>query len=499
MARQRRLNLMTIGVWRRGLALAIVAAALMVQTQRVQASIPQPGLADLIETLMPTVVNITSRSLVSDNPNRAVGDGTKTVASEMPSEQRVHKAVGSGFVIDPDGLIVTNNHVIENAFDITVTFQDGTVAHADLVASTKVADIALLKVSLNRKLKAAHFDTAYDVRVGDAVIAIGNPLGYGGSVSAGIVSAVNRDAMLGPADHFIQTDAAINHGNSGGPLFDMQGDVIGINTAIVTPADNSGSIGIGFAIPAPSAAFIVEQLRKFGQVRFGDLGVSVQDVNGDIAIATGLPDAMGTPAPGQDGFGVITTDIVQGGSAAMAGLREGDIILSINDQPIQDSRAFVRMVAQLPLDSQAALSVWRDRKQMLVNATVREWLSVEKIDRAAFARSSAPPKMSRDLGLELAALTPALRAARKIPDGIDGVLITHVDLESVAADRGLAEGNVIEKIMGRPVRQPDEVLSNLNGMFDRHRRMVLMLVRNDVGLRWVALPLLQPETAEAPK
>ncbi len=443
----------------------------------------------LVQTLMPSVVNVTSRSLVPVPTSSMNASTTPGPNSGLTPAQRAKTELGSGFVIDPEGYIVTNNHVIDGAFDVSVTFQDGSQAHAEVLATTKIGDIALLKVSVNRKLPAVKFADSTKLKVGDPVVAIGNPLGFGGSVTTGIVSALNRDVMLSPFDDFIQTDAALNHGNSGGPLFNLNGEVIGVNTALYNPT-GGGSIGIGLAIPAYCVQFVVGQLRQYGIVRAGELGLHVQNVTADIAYAVGLQQSERvSTALGGSGLGVIVSQVVQEGPADAAGIHEGDVLLSVGDQPIGDIRGYARLVAVRPMGEEVAVKLWRKGKIVEVRPTVREWLTAEQTDRAALARSTSPRKMTMDLGLQLAALTPDVRSARNISDEIQGVLVTDVRPNSVAGDRGLEDGDVIVKVMDKPVRTPADILGSVKGMFDEKDSMVLLLVRNDAGLRWLALPI----------
>lgn len=482
---------------RHALSAVAVTAVLVGATIPARADLPPPGLADLVDTLMPAIVNITTRSLIKPSTGGLNASGTPPATSSIPPAERSKTALGSGFVIDPSGIIVTNNHVVEGAFDITVTFQDGTLAHAAVIGTTKVGDIALLKVNLNHKLPVLRFGDSTQMRVGDPVIAIGNPLGFGGSVSTGIVSALNRDIMISPFDDFIQTDAALNHGNSGGPMLNLAGEVIGVNTALYTPTDDGGSIGIGFAIPSFCVQFVVSQLLQYGYVRAGEVGLKLQDVTGDIAHAAGLPPTSRTAGilPGSAGWGVIVTDVTSDGPAAEAGLRQGDILLKVNGDPIGDTRAFARKIAIQPLNQTVPLLVWRDGTSLVVKPTVREWLTGEQTDRAALATTVAQHDRSVDLGLRLAALTPELRSARNIPTDQNGVLITSVMPDSVAGDRGLSQGDVILKVMDTPVTTPDDVLSNLRTMFVDKRSMTLVLVSSRSGLRWVPLPIDAADTS----
>ncbi len=483
---------------RRCLGAIVLACSVLGVPSAAHAHDAVPELADLVDRLTPSVVNITARALVPQNTNSMNAAGTPPATANIPSEQRAKTLLGSGFVIDPDGIIVTNNHVIEGAFDISVTFRDGTVAHANVIGTTKIGDIALLKVNLHRPLPAVKWGDSTHLRPGDSVIAIGNPLGFGGSVSTGIVSALNRDISISPFDDFIQTDASLNHGNSGGPLYNANGEVIGVNTALYTPTNDGGSIGIGFAIPSYCAQFVVDQLLKYGYVRAGELGLTVQDVTTEIARASNLPEiARATDvAPGSAGWGVIVTNVTPDGPASAVGLKEADILLQIDGKPISDVRQLAREVAVRPLDRPVKLLLWRNGALETVRPVVREWLSGQKVDRAALALSNAPREMSMDMGLKLAALTADVRSERNIPPEQSGVLVTKVMPDSIAGDRGLAEGDVIEKVMTTPVSSPQDLLNSLKQTFKDNRLMVLLLVRGASGTtRWVPLPI-DPGLAE---
>jgi serine protease Do len=453
--------------------------------------LPPDGLPDLVERLLPSVVNITSRTLVPVSTSGLNAASTASPTAAMTPDQRAKTAVGSGFVIDPDGIIVTNNHVVEGAFDLSVTFQDGTVANATVIGTTKIGDIAILKVNMNHKLPALKFGDSTKLRVGQPVIAIGNPLGFGGTVSTGIVSALNRDIMISPFDDFIQTDAALNHGNSGGPLFNIDGEVIGVNTALFSPNPDGGSIGLGFSIPSYCVQFVIGQLRQYGVVRAGEVGLRVQDVSAEIAAAAGLPASSRTVGilPGSAGWGVIVTNVTPDGPSAAAGMQEGDILLSLDDEPIADIRAFARVVGVHPLNAPVKIALWRNGKMLTAMPVVREWLTEQATDRAALARTTAPRKPAMDMGLRLVSLSPDVRATRDLPLDQGGVLITRVVPGSIAGDHGLTEGDIIIKVMNKPVTTPDDVLSMLSGMVETKRSSVLLLVQGSVGLRWVPLPV----------
>ncbi len=471
----------------------LAVACLLGSVPPALAELAPAGLPDLVKRLMPSVVNITNRSFVTV-PNAALnaGVGPSGGTPAMP-EQSAKTLVGSGFVIDPDGIIVTNNHVIEGASDLTVTFQDGTVAHADVIGTTKISDIAILQVNLGRKLQAVKFGDSTKLRVGEVAIAIGNPLGFGGTVSVGIVSALNRDIMVSPFDDFVQTDAALNHGNSGGPLFNLAGEVIGVNTALYSPLAEGGSIGLGFAIPSYSVEFIIKQLREYGMVRTGEVGLWVQDVSDDIAEAAQIPESENTPGllQGSAGWGVIVQQIVPDGPAAMAGMQQGDIVQKINGDPVSDSRSFARKVAIQPLEKPVQLQVWRDGKSTIMTPTVREWLSGAQVDRAALTRSTIERVPRLDMGLRLTTLTPDARAHRNLAADMAGVLIANVEPNSIASDRGMVAGDIILKIMAKPVSAPTELLEEVRRVVRDKRSMLLVLVHTKSGLRWIPLPIEQ--------
>ena len=444
------------------------------------------GLSDLIARLMPSVVVINS-TLVEPTPATSM----MNVAGQPSADSSpvIHKQFGSGFVIDADGLIMSNNHVIDGAADISVTFEDGTVAKAELVGATKIGDISVLKVTLNHKLTPVTFGNSTQLRVGEPVVAIGNPLGFGGTVTTGIISALNRNIMLSPFDDFIQTDASINHGNSGGPLFNLRGEVIGVNTAIISPGTDGGSVGLGFAIPAFNAQFVGQELIKYGHVRAGHLGVEGQDVTTEIAAAAGLPLTRIPDMNGRPSFGIIITEVPEGSAGKAGGLLEGDIVMTVAGTGVGDLRGFARLLAVQPLNQPVELIVWRRNAQVTLHPVVQEWLSGEQYDQAAVAHTLAQHWNSMDLGLKLEPLTEATRKASKLPANSPGVLVTSVAPFSVASDRGLKVGDVILKVQDDPVTKPTEVLGMVGSMMQASHSLVLLLVHSSAGQRWVPLPL----------
>lgn len=394
-------------------------------------------------------------------------------------------ALGSGFIIDPSGLIVTNNHVVSDAAEIAVTLHDGTKLPAKLVGSDAPTDLALLKVESAKPLTAAHWGDSEAVEVGDWVVAIGNPFGLGGSVTAGILSARARDIQQGPYDEYLQTDAAINRGNSGGPLYDAGGAVIGINTAIYSPT--GGSVGIGFAIPSSLAKPIIDQLKDGGKVRRGWLGVQVQRVTPDIA------ESLGVEGSG----GALVTSISPDSPAASAGLRQGDVITAFNGDPLEQMRQLPRLVASTQIGSTVPMTLLRGGKQQSIQVTVGE-LRDEPQQLAMSGSSGAPrsaqPEESKSaLGLKLAPLTPGLRETFAIGEDVDGLVVTEVDRDSAASQRGLDLGDVIVEAGQEPVATAADLETRIAKAKEQGRKTLLMLVSRGGDLRYVPLPLV-PET-----
>ena len=397
-------------------------------------------------------------------------------------------SLGSGFIIDPAGYIVTNNHVIDGADEITVTLTDNTTLKATLVGKDERVDLALLKVESDKPLHAVPFGDSDTARVGDWVLAIGNPFGLGGSVTAGIVSARGRDIRQGPYDDFIQTDAAINRGNSGGPLFNMNGQVIGINTAIYSPS--GGSVGIGFSVPANLAKNVVAQLREFGHARRGWLGVSIQQVTPDIAESLGLHDASGA----------LVGKLNEGGPAEKAGIRGGDIILKFNNQDVKEMRILPRIVAETPVGRAVPVVLWRDGKEVTVQASVGE-LPDDVQQASATPTPAVKPDRTADisgLGARLSPITDDLRGQYKLGADQKGVVVTSVTTDGTAASRGLKPGDVIVEVQQEPVSSPADVAERMDRYRKQNRKTVLMLIQSGDGLRWVPVPLAVAPSASKP-
>jgi serine protease Do len=470
---------------------------------------PAPdSFADLAERLLPGVVNISSSQTVQSH-NERQGPEIPMFPPGSPFEQffrdfldrnrpgphgdhgpqappRKMQSLGSGFIVDPAGIVVTNNHVIDGADEITVTLQDNTSLKATLVGRDERTDIAVLKVSPDKPLTALPFGDSDRSRVGDWVLAIGNPFGLGGSVTAGIVSARGRDIQQGPYDNFIQTDAAINRGNSGGPLFNLDGEVIGINTAIYSPS--GGSIGIGFSIPSNLAKTVVAQLRDFGRAKRGWLGVKIQQVTPDIAESMGLKEPSGA----------LVANVEEGGPAAAAKLRGGDIILKFNGQEVKEMRNLPRIVAETEIGREVPVVLWRDGHELTLTARVGELPDDQKV--AAAAPDKPGPAASTELtglGLKLAPITPETRDHYQLGQDQKGVVVTDVVAGSPAADRGVKPGDVIVEVQQQEVNTPAEVADRVERVRKTNRKSVLMLIQGQDGPRWVPLSL-EAETNRQP-
>jgi serine protease Do len=453
-----------------------LAATIPLEPCPVSAGEPTLGLADLIPTLLPAVVNVYSTRIGTSVASQS---GPKPAAAPRSKE-----FLGSGIIIDAGGVIVTNNHVIANAFEISVTMQDNATFKAELLAASSLADIALLKVNAAKPLPTVKFGDSRKVRIGDPVFAIGNPLGLGGSVSAGIVSQLNRNIMLSPYDDYIQTDAAINHGNSGGPLFNLSGEVIGINTALWAPTGETGSVGLGFAMPSNIADFVVRQLRENGRLRIGFLGAHLQSVTQDIATALGLPMIAGA----------LVDEVVPGGPADQAKLRQGDVILKAVGRELPDARAVARAIAETPIGQVVELGVWRDAKEQTVPVTVAEWPGDQQQTTVNSTPKAMPPE-SPDLGLQLSEITDALRSQYGLPADAKGLVVTGIAPLSPADIRGLHVGDVIESVQMMPVNTPAEFRQRLDDLRRQGKRYVLLFLREHDGYTSVALPLGSAEAA----
>ncbi len=465
-----------------------VATTIAGETGAATASNGLPGsFADVVEKVRPAVVNIsTSGSMDAAQhmpdpefrfpPGSQFDEFFKRFFDErMPSPERSRpklEALGSGFIIDPAGYVVTNRHVVDAAEEITVILQDGTRLEANLVGADAKTDLALLRVDAAQPLPYVDFGDSDSARVGDWVIAIGNPFGLGGSTTTGIISARGRDINAGPLDDFLQIDAPINRGNSGGPLFDTQGKVIGVNTAIFSP--NGGNVGIGFAIPAAMASDVVAEIREKGYVERGWLGVRIQPVTDEIAESLG----MGATS------GALVADVLTGSPAEAAGLRAGDVITGYDGEAVGRVRDLPRMVAATDPGTEVAMEVYRDGDKRSLGVTVGN----SDDERRVVADARDEPQGRRgELGLALAELTPQARHSHGIGADTTGVLITDVGAGSPAAAKGLRAGDVIRMVNQTPVAHPGEVADEVARAKHEKRKAVLMLIEREGRDRFVAL------------
>ncbi len=426
-------------------------------------------LVALSARLLPSVVSIAAVKLIE----------TPAVKGQAAATSR-RRIMGTGFVIDGNGLIATNRHVVEGASEVTVTLSDGTTLAAT-VLSRAIIDIALLQAQPDKPLPAIKWGDSNKVKQGMPVLAIGNPLGYASTVTAGIISALERDIRTTPFDDYLQTDAPINQGNSGGPLFNLQGEVIGVNTALQSQGDG-GSIGIGFAIPSNDAQFVISRLLQFGRVKPGWVGARVQKLTPLIADGAGMPRAE------RNAEGVIVTGLDPAGSA-LGKLRPGDIIVGVADSTMKDARTFNRAVGTQDVGTTATFDVWRGGQRLAIDIAIIDNPDDVKAGQGRSAKEMPhefvdPP----DLGLGLAPLTPDIRSRFEIDAAVEGVAVVAVDAHSRASEAGIEPGDVIQRVMVEPVTSVRAFWLLVDGARrDRHTRL-LLLVRGPTGERWVTLP-----------
>jgi len=455
------------------------------------------GIADVAEKVIDAVVNISTSQTVDGKaemrrnmPQLPPGspfeeffeDFFKNRRGDKGNTPRKVNSLGSGFIIDSEGLAVTNNHVISDADEISVVLNDGTKYRAEVVGRDKKTDLALLKFKPSKPLTAVKFGDSDKLRLGEWVIAIGNPFSLGGTVTAGIVSARNRDINSGPYDNYIQTDAAINRGNSGGPMFNLDGEVVGVNTAIISPS--GGSIGIGFAVPSKTVVGVIDQLREFGETRRGWLGVRIQQVTDEIAESLEIKPPRGALIAGVD----------DKGPAKPAGIEPGDVVITFDGKGIKEMKDLPRAVADTAVGKEVDVVVIRKGKEMTKRVKLGRLEDGEKLIEAS-AKSSAPdtavkPPAQKALGLDLSALTKEARTRYKIKDSVKGVLITDVDGASDAAEKRLSAGDVIVEVAQEAVTNAADVKKRVDQLKKDGKKSVLLLVSNASGeLRFVALSL----------
>jgi serine protease Do len=458
------------------------------------------GIADVAEKVIDAVVNISTSQTIE-----AKGDGRGAIPQLPPgspfeeffddffknrrgpggkgggnSDLAPHKtnSLGSGFIVDTSGVVVTNNHVIADADEINVIMNDGTKIKAEIIGIDKKTDLAVLKFAPPRPLIAVKFGDSDKLRLGDWVVAIGNPFSLGGTVTAGIVSAKNRDISSGPYDSYIQTDAAINRGNSGGPLFNLDGEVIGVNTLIISPS--GGSIGIGFAVPSRTVAGVVDQLRQFGELRRGWLGVRIQQVTDEIAESLSIKPARGALVAGVDDKG-----------PAKGSIEPGDVVVKFDGKDIKDPKDLSRVVADTAVGKEVDVVVIRKGQEETRKVTLGRLEDPDKAQPASAKTKEEPaekPVTQKALGLDLATLSKDLRTRYKIKDSVKGVVITGVDGTSDAAEKRLSAGDVIVEVAQEAVGSAADIKKRVEQLKKDGKKSVLLLVANGDGeLRFVAL------------
>ena len=466
--------------WIQAISVVLVAMSLSVAAPHaVDARSAPESFADLVEKLSPAVVNISTTQTmdVAERPDFEMPDIPPGSPFEdffkdffderMQRGPRKATSLGSGFVIDPDGLVVTNNHVIDDADEITVKFGDGLELPAELLGRDAKTDLALLKVKPKDPLPYVSFGDSDSARVGDWVVAIGNPFGLGGTVTAGIISARNRDINSGPYDDYIQTDASINRGNSGGPLFNMNGEVIGVNTAIYS--QSGGSIGIGFSIPSAIVKSVISQLQEFGETRRGWLGVRIQAVTKDIAEAMNMTEPKGA----------LVAGVEDKGPAKKAGLETGDVIISFDGKDVPEMRDLPRIVAETEVGRTVKVVVVRDGKQKTYN------VKIDRLEESENEVASADEDEGKDddpsseiLGMTLASVNDMLRQQFGLDDDATGVIVTAVDFNSDAADK-VSPGDIIEEVGQEPVSSPADVIARVDALTKDSKKPILLLLNRN--------------------
>ncbi|MCA6098456.1 Do family serine endopeptidase [Bradyrhizobium australafricanum] len=482
----------------------MMGAAISIGAASMLSSVPAfargpEGIADIAEKVIDAVVNISTSQTVEakdrtmpqlppgspfeeffddffKNRRGPPGKGGDKSGEFQP---RKTNSLGSGFIVDTAGIVVTNNHVIADADEINVILNDGTKIKAELVGVDKKTDLAVLKFKPPKPLTAVKFGDSDKIRLGDWVVAIGNPFSLGGTVTAGIVSAKNRDISQGPYDSYIQTDAAINRGNSGGPLFNLDGEVIGVNTLIISPT--GGSIGLGFAVPSKTVAGVVDQLQKFGELRRGWLGVRIQQVTDEIADSLNIKPARGALVAGVD----------DKGPAKPAGIEPGDVVVKFDGKDVKDPKDLSRIVADTAVGKEVDVVVIRKGNEETRKVTLGRLEDNEKVQQVN-AKSkddtAEKPVTQKALGLDLAALSKDLRTKYKIKDSVKGVVVTGVDGNSDAAEKRLSAGDVIVEVAQEAVSNAADIKKRVDQLKKDGKKSVLLLVSNGDGeLRFVAL------------
>ncbi len=470
---------------------------LLLMKVSIVSSIEKPDFSELAEELIPSVVSVSviiSRESVNQPrapqfpPGSPFEDFFKDfferrgIPRQNTPPQRPRRnetAQGSGFIIDDKGLIVTNNHVIAGASSITVVLHDGKTLQAKLVGADAKTDLALLKVKTDIKLKAVNWGNSDAVKVGNWAMAIGNPFGLVNTVTVGIVSARARDINAGPFDDFIQTDASINRGNSGGPLFNLKGQVIGVNTAIYSPS--GGSVGIGFAIPSALAENIVEQLEEYGRTIRGWLGVRIQTVTEDLASSLGLDRP----------YGALVASVIPNSPAEKAGIKAGDVILDFNGSEVTEMRKLPRLVAETKVNSNSKVTIWRNEKKKSINVVIAEMKEENK--KIQESKNNTVPdtpqsEYFKQLGITLSSITQDVRMRQNIPENVSGLLVTKVEQNTDAEIKGIRPGDIIQEINQSSVNDISTLRKIMNSL-KGSKKGILLLINRQGNINFVALKL----------
>ncbi len=472
-------------------AVAVLVAWAPIGESRATPSGP-PGFADLVARVAPAVVNIATRKVTTGRPE---GPSFPQVPPGSPFEeffkeffdrdreqqqqQRRSFSLGSGFIIDPEGYVVTNNHVIADADEISVVFHDEKEVPAKVVGRDPKTDLALLKIDGDKPFPYVEWADSDQVRVGDWMLAIGNPFGLGSTVTAGIISARGRDIRSGPYDDYIQVDAAINRGNSGGPSFTMDGKVFGVNTAIFSPS--GGNIGIGFAIPSNLARPVIESLKRTGRVSRGWLGVRIQNVTEEIAESIGLESAAGA----------LVASVTPGGPAAAAAIEPGDVVLEFDGKKIDKMRTLPRIVAETPVGREVEVVIWRRGERKTVRVKLGELPDDEQIAELGTPQEPSKPGPAAairiaELGLRVSPITRELESRFQLPANAKGVVVVEVDPDGPAAQEGIRPGDLILEAMQEEIKAPGDLAAKIKSAREAGRKAALLLVERQGDVRFVA-------------
>ena len=461
-----------------GFTLAMSLILLLCQIENLSAKTMPGSFADLVEALSPAVVNITTTTTIkgreSENLIVPRGSPLERFFNQPDGNNRPRQrgtALGSGFIISKDGIVVTNNHVIENADEIKIEMLDGSMLSAEVIGTDPKTDIAILKIDTSEELPFVKFGNSDVLRAGDWVVAIGNPFGQGFSVSAGIVSARGRE-LNGRYDDYIQTDAAINRGNSGGPLFDVEGNVVGVNTAILSP--NGLSIGIGYSMSSNVVSKVVEQLIEYGETQRGWLGVRIQDISEDIAESLGLSEIAGA---------LVTS--VPNGPARYAGIKSGDVIVDFDGVNVNDTRSLIRIVGSSKVGKTVIIGIMRDGKKIEIKVKLGRFEEAE----ASARKQQENPSVKIISGLAISIINDKVRSEFQLDEELKGVIILDIDPDSKASEKGLMTGDVVVEVGQKLVQTPEDFQKQLNVSKDKGRTAALLLVKRGQQELFVALPL----------